>query len=115
MKILLIVSSLQPNTGWGTYGRNTVRGLKKRGHTVQALTHEAGSEGEQAVLPEPHHLLGSPLLRLRTAWKIRRAIQEFQPDIVHILVEPYALVMPFVSMMTRKMPPWVLSLNGTYS
>ena len=116
MRVLLVVSTLRPVTGWGTYGLNTVRGLRNRGHTVQALVHETGEENNKyAVLPEPHHLLGSPLLWLRTAWAIRRAIQQFQPDIVHILVEPYALVMPFVSMMTRKMPPWVLSLNGTYS
>lgn len=116
MRILLVVSSLRPVTGWGTYGLNTVIGLRKLGHTVRILVHEgSGDAEERVVMPEPHHMLGSPLVWLKTAWTIRRAIKEFRPDVVHHLVEPYALAMPFVRLITMPMPPWLLSLNGTYT
>ncbi|OGJ55142.1 hypothetical protein A3D11_03670 [Candidatus Peribacteria bacterium RIFCSPHIGHO2_02_FULL_49_16] len=116
LRILILGSSLAAASGWGTYGRNTALGLRKRGHVVRALVHEASDdENENVCLPEPHYLLGSPLLWIKTAWAIRRAIREFKPDIIHILVEPYALAMPFVRMTTHHVPPWILSIIGTYS
>lgn len=116
MRILIVVSSLRPFTGWGTYGRCTVRGLRARGHTVRAVTHEAsGDTDERIVMPEPHHLLGSPLTWLRTAWTLREEIRAFRPDVVHFLVEPYALAMPVLRFLMRPLPPWMLSLNGTYT
>lgn len=116
MKILILSNTLRSASGWGTYARNTVLGLRARGHTVRSLVREASDDpDEQVVLPEPHHLLGNPFLWFPTARAIRRGIKEFKPDIVHILVEPYVLAMPFVRMTTKDLPPWVLSIIGTYS
>ncbi|MDO8648450.1 MAG: glycosyltransferase family 4 protein [Candidatus Peregrinibacteria bacterium] len=116
MRILILGSTLRAASGWGTYGRNSVLGLRARGHTVRALVRDSSGEpDEHGVLPEPHHLLGNPFLWFTTAWQIRRAIKDFKPDIIHILVEPYVLAMPFVRMTTKDMPPWVLSIIGTYS
>ncbi len=116
MRILLLSNTLRSASGWGTYARNTALGLRKRGHTVRALVREGSDYDDERVwLPEPHHLLGNPLLWFRTARAIRRALREFKPDIMHILVEPYVLAMPFVRMTTGNLPPWVLSIIGTYS
>src|SRR3989344_5199709 len=116
MKILILSNTLRSASGWGTYARNTALGLRTRGHTVRAIVREGSDYDDERVwLPEPHHLLGNPILWFKTAWAIRKAIKEFQPDIMHILVEPYVLAMPFVRMTMKKLPPWVLSIIGTYS
>ena len=116
MKVLILSNTLRSTSGWGTYARNTALGLRARGHTVRALVKEKSDyDDERLGLPEPHHLLGNPLLWFQTTWAIRKAIKEFQPDIMHILVEPYVLAMPFVRMTMKKLPPWVLSIIGTYS
>jgi len=116
MRILILSNTLNSASGWGTYARNTALGLRARGHTVRAVTREKSDYDDERVwLPEPHHLLGNPFLWFWSAWAIRKAIKEFQPDIMHILVEPYVLAMPFVRLTMKKMPPWVLSIIGTYS
>lgn len=115
MNILLITCSLQPTSGWGTYSANTMRGLRDNGHTVHILTAEQSRKNVQAeVLPQPLSMLTSPFAWLHYALALRRAIRTHRPDVIHILVEPYAIAMPFVSFITR-MPPWVMNLHGTYS
>lgn len=116
MNILLVTSTMQPVCGWGTYSVNVARGLRENGHLVHVLTAEQSNQQSQetAVLPQPLSMLASPFAWLRYALALRSAIRTHHPDVIHILVEPYAIAMPFVSFITR-MPPWVMNLHGTYS
>jgi len=116
MRILLVVTTLKPQSGWGTYGRNTARALQKKGHTVFALVQEKAEEHlceQNESLPDPLSLLSSPRAWLQTAVALQKAVRRYKPNIIHVLVEPYALAVPFSRTTVRT--PWVLSLNGTYS
>lgn len=116
LRVLIVVTTLRPQSGWGTYGRNTVLGLQNRGHTVYALVNEISDEDlceQDARLPDPLSLYSSPIAWVKTSMALRRAVRRFRPDIIHVLVEPYALAISFSRLTVRT--PWVLSLNGTYS
>lgn len=116
MNILLITSTLKPESGWGTYSLNTLRGLRTDGHQVSVLTaeHSSQDESENVTLPGPLSMLGSPVAWMQFASALRGAVKKHHPDVIHILVEPYAIAMPLASAMTQ-LPPWVMNLHGTYS
>jgi glycosyltransferase involved in cell wall biosynthesis len=114
MRILLVAQQLSGKDGWGTATRNTALGLQARGHDVHALvqTLDASAAIDQDdLLPPPLAMLGNPFAGFRVAGALRRAMQKVQPDLVHVLVEPYALAVPGA----RLPVPWVMSAFGTYT
>jgi len=116
MKILLIAQHAEPTDGWGTLARTTALGLGERGHTVELLLQKSTSSlacTQHTGLPTPLATLSNPLLILRTAWLVWRHIKRFQPDVIHVLTEPYALAFPFLPKKYRH--PWVLTGCGTYT
>ncbi|MBI3331440.1 glycosyltransferase family 4 protein [Candidatus Peregrinibacteria bacterium] len=117
MRILVISSVLAPEHGWGTIARNTVMGLKAKGHDVSAVLQEKSQENLCPAiegLPHPNTMMDSPLAWLRAARLIAKAIRAFKPDVIHIAVEPYALALPLLRPFMR-IPPTLLILLGTYT
>ena len=116
MRILLIAPNLRPESGWGTFSVNTAEGLLAQGHEVLALV-AARTEHpcpQRTGLTQAIHLLDSKLARMKTAFSIAREARRFRPDVIHFLVEPYALALPLLARFL-KLPPCVLTLHGTYS
>jgi phosphatidyl-myo-inositol dimannoside synthase len=116
MKILVLTQTLRPQSGWGTYSHNAVRGLAARHHEVIVLVEKKSGENfcrEESVLPNPLSLLNSPVSRILTAWKIYAAVKKHKPDAIHVIPEPYALALPVIRMFTA-LPPWTMVLFGTY-
>ncbi len=111
MRILLVAGTLIPKSGWGTYAAGVATGLKDAGHEVLVLVNEANDlidVPQKTGLPPPLTLLDSVVARLRAKILIARTVGSFQPDVIHVLLEPYALAMPGTSV------PWVMNLHGTY-
>lgn len=104
MKILLVCEQLSGKNGWSTYTQNVQAGLQAAGHIVQAL--------EVPQLPKPIHCLTLPFLLPFAARKLQKKIQQESPDIVHITVEPYALLVPFLPKNLRM--KCVLTVHGSY-
>lgn len=107
MKILLIAESQAPFSGWGTYAKNMLQGLQDAGKDVQLLDMNKG-------LPSPLSLMDSWLCQVRAAWKIASVVRKEKPDVIHVLVEPYALALPLAKKLCS-LPPWVMNFHGTYS
>jgi len=104
VKILLIAPTTEPVSGWGTYAKNTQNGLIEAGNEVFMLT---TSEG----LPGPLSLMSSPFSIWKAAQLIKKVVSNHNPDVIHILAEPYAIAIPIAAVKT----PWVMNFHGTYS
>jgi glycosyltransferase involved in cell wall biosynthesis len=117
MHILYITDTTEPQSGWGTFSKNTIAEAIARGDTVTVLTHGHAKTPlcpEQSLPAGTLQMLSSPIALLQTAWVIVKTIRKTRPDIIHILTEPYALTMPIVRLCTQT-PPWVMNFHGTYS
>lgn len=115
MKIVLMAPDLVGRSGWSRYALDLGRALAEGGHELHCLTaKKAGiSWGtEHAILRPPTSYLGSPLLCGLHAWRTARLLRRLAPDVVHVIAEPYALILPFM-----RAAPWkeVLTIHGTYS
>ena len=113
MRILLITSTLRPESGWGTFSLNTATELQRRGHDVHLLLHESQDIPipQTDTLPHTHVLLRSPLAFWNARNTIKRTIKTLQPDLIHVLVEPYALPLSLI----RTRIPWIMNFHGTYT
>ena len=115
MRIALFTTDLAGHSGWSTYARDLSREMSKQGHSVLALVQKkigANWCQEAELLGEAHHLL-SPWVPFcaRTA-PIRRILEEFKPDVIHFMAEPYALLIPFLH---KRKSVYCLTLHGTYA
>lgn len=113
MKVLIVCSHLWPSEGWGTEALQSIQGLRSLGHDVRALVHRASVDDscmQYPFLPPPLSVLRHPLAWLKTVHAFRKVLREWQPDIIHIMTEPYALGAFFL-----RTTPLVLTVNGTYA
>lgn len=115
MRIVLVTPDLGGQSGWSRYALDLGRALSARGHElhcVVATEADAPWCRQYPILRQPTSYLGSVLLCFLHARTLSRALRTIRPDVVHVIAEPYALMLPF----TRK-PSWkeVLTIHGTYS
>lgn len=101
MNILLVCEHPQRVGGWSRYGGDLSAALKNQGHSVHILYPGAAL----SFMTRPY----KPLLLSHT---IKRAWKKFQPDILHITVEPYALAVPFLPRKIQEHT--VLTIHGNY-
>lgn len=115
MRIVLLTQDLGGQSGWSRYALDLGRALAARGHELHCVVSKKTGAAwcrEHAILRPPTSYLGSALLCFVHAWKTARTLARIKPDVVHVIAEPYALLLPFM----RK-GPWkeVLTIHGTYS
>lgn len=109
MRILFVSHTTDKTSGgWGRYTHDLIVALREQGHEVQNINDVLGV---QERLGDPLKYLLNPLRIFFDIGKARRAIETFKPDIVHITVEPYALLMPFI----KTSMPVVLTVHGSYA
>ncbi len=115
MRIVLLTPDLSGTSGWSRYALDLGRALNARGHEVHCIVAETSGEGwcrEHAIIRTPTSYFASVPLCMYHAWKTARLLRRINPDIVHIIAEPYALMFPFMRRGTWKE---ILTIHGTYS
>ena len=90
MKILYITHNQHAKDGWGRYTTNLVNEVKGLGHETRVLEHG------YPLSRDPMLDLLNPIKSYFDAKKVNAVIIDFNPDIIHILVEPYATMVPFL-------------------
>ena len=101
MKVFIITNTGTLKGGWWRYAADLDRALQNKGHTTLLLK----------GLQDPLSYLRSPLRVFSDVYRVRRALAAFKPDVVHITVEPYLFLLPFLPRQKRV----VLTVHGTYS
>lgn len=111
MRILLVCQKLDAHGGWYTYTRLLADALKKRGHAVTTVS-EVGADGDRAMLPSPLDALGKPWVLPGAALRLKKIVEDVQPDVIHVTVEPCALVLSLLgdTWLSRS----VLTVHGSY-
>lgn len=114
MHIALLTIDLGGKSGWSRYAVDLGRALALQGHRITAIVHEASNANgfqEEVILGRDVDEITNPLRRFFDAWKLRRALKRIQPDIVHVMAEPYGLLLPMLH------GPWktCLTIHGSYA
>ncbi len=111
LRVLFVCEKTEGYGGWYTYTRDLAGGLQRNGHHVSICT-ATGETGDHDLLPRPIPLLTSPWKAYGAARRLTRILQMEKPDIIHITVEPYALLVPFLPREYRAR--CVLTVHGSY-
>lgn len=110
MKILFISYTSDVTHGWGRYTHDFAEALRTRGHEVVIINEWLQAHAMRSL----HHPFS--YLRIgvwpRDVFLLRAAIKEFRPDIIHVSVESYMLLLPFLPL--RGIGVFML-MAGTYS
>ncbi len=115
MKILFITQSLTPNSGWGRYSSSIIKAVKHDGHSIKIVVEE-GQSSDNEVLPllkSPVKYLANPITSCLSAKKVNGVVNDFQPEIIHFMVEPYVHILPFLRVSTDT--KIFLTAHGSYS
>ena len=116
MKILYISHHLKGNDGWSRYARDLIAETQKNGAGVLCLVNELDPEtniAQKALLKkEPLAYIINPIISFFDAQKVNSVIDEFQPDIIHFIVEPYATMVPFIKKGKAKI---VITAHSTFA
>lgn len=119
MNILILTSRLEVSSGWGRYSLDLVEFLRKNGHTVLVVCAWENNDYEHIkqiqVLPSPTQFKKTHFLSFAYAWKLKCRLnrENFIPDLIHCVVEPYAPVAFFVSTILRV--PYVITCHGSFA
>jgi glycosyltransferase involved in cell wall biosynthesis len=108
MKVLFIVPKIDPSIGWGRYAYVIREGLIAAGHEVK-LVHEVTGRELHSPFFKYFHPSWCWLADRRT---IQEAIDTYDPDIVHLITEPYIFLVPFISVRRAKL---IYTGHGTYA
>jgi glycosyltransferase involved in cell wall biosynthesis len=111
MHILFLCEHCQGTDGWSRYTVSLGEALEERGHTIDYVTAKEEKEDERPLLPPPLRLLSRPFLAPFVARHLTMLLRRLQPDILHITVEPYALLLPFLGNWRSRT---ILTIHGSY-
>lgn len=117
MKICLITDVLSPQTGWGRYSAEIIKGLLAAGIDCRILSPRDRCEYPELASHPDHYAISSYMedtrhfARLLAANYARTRRLLGDCDLVHCLTEPYA---PLTWLAARRQP-YVLSAVGTFA
>jgi len=115
MKILFVSQHLKGNDGWSRYARDFLIEMKRLGHEVMCVTSEISKETDikqVRCLLSPLEYISKPFTSWQSAKAVNKVIGEFSPDVVHIIVEPYGTMVPFLKLGKEKL---VITVHSTYA
>ena len=108
----MVCERIHGEGGWYTHTQNLCGELVSRGHDVSICCQKDAEENADDILPPPLRCLSFLPSCLRASLALRKVIEKIQPDIIHITVEPYALLIPLIPSKWRKRT--VLTIHGNY-
>ena len=117
MKICLITDVLSPQTGWGRYSAEIIKGLLAAGVDCRILSPREYCAYPELAAHHDHHAISSYMedtrhfarLLATNYTRTRNLVNDC--DLVHCLTEPYA---PLTWLAARRQP-YVLSAVGTFA
>ncbi len=113
MHIVLLAPDVSGRSGWSRYAQDLGKALAHKGHTITCLVAEKSEAPwctQIQCLRQPTHYLGSALLRWLGRRKVAAVLRTLKIDIVHVMAEPYALLLP----KTRNYKT-CMTIHGTYA
>ncbi len=110
MRILFVSHTRKPVNGWGRYTGDFTDALRAAGHETVVLS-EWLEARRMPNLRDPYDYL-SGFSWLRDARLLGVAIREWKPDVIHVVVEPYTLLLPFVPLRGIRV---FATFHGTYA
>lgn len=100
MKVLFISHHLKGNDGWSRYARDLIFGIRDQGVEVLCLVNELDPKTDipqlQVLDKGPLAYVVNPIISFRNAKKVNKVIDDFKPDILHVVIEPYVMTVPFI-------------------
>lgn len=118
-RVLIITDRLAPDYGWGRYAVGLLRALRDDGADLRILSPRSlGTEAD--LVDHPRH--GSVTSYGRETRRLSRlaasnvaaiALASRDCDVVHCLVEPYAVPAALAGLVVRR--PLVVTIHGTYA
>lgn len=115
MKILFIANHLKGYDGYSRYTIALMTRLQREGHEVRAIVYESSEkyrELEEVLLKPPQAYLVNPFTIFAGARAVSACIQRWKPDCIHVTVEPFGHLVPFMSLGSI---PVILTLHGTFA
>lgn len=115
MKILLVTNHLDGTDGWSRYSLDLARELKRRGIVVFCAVHQKSDSGieESVCLNDPVKYLYDRAESKSAALQLQSIVNDFKPDVIHFIVEPYQLLLPFLDLPANIHV--IATIHGTYS
>ncbi len=112
MKIALLTNDLLAQNGWSKYGLDLGKSLINEGHEVLFITSKQSDLGlnEIVALKRPEKYLANPFLCIKNGMQVGSILEDFHPEIVHAIVEPYGLIFPWMGNYKK-----FITVHGTYS
>lgn len=109
MRILILCESKNGKNGWAVYGRQLMDEMEKEGHDLRVYTKEMESG---ILMPPPLQIFTRPWAAYFLARSVKKFCRQWMPDIIHITVEPYALLAAFLphSLASRT----IMTVHGSY-
>lgn len=112
MKILILTGHTQGTDGWSRYSTLVSSALSGLGHEVTCVTSRSSNGVSKKLLSTPRQYLENPLRAYVEAPRLRKVIREVDPDVIHVHVEPYALLIPLLGNIRAKV---FFTVHGTYA
>ncbi len=113
MKILYLTTDLVGNNGWSRCSVDLITAMQEQGHVVSCVvaTTAARAVDQHVLLGQPLNYLVNPWRAYKTAREVQKVVDQFRPDLIHVMVEPYGHIVPFLRTHSAKT---CLTINGTY-
>jgi phosphatidyl-myo-inositol dimannoside synthase len=115
MKILYITNHLNGNDGWSRYSLDIINKVIKTNNILCLIGKKAQAEKKyEKVIPgNPLEYLANPIKSFLVAREVNKFINNFSPDIIHFMAEPYITMLPFLRI--KKRIKIILTIHGTYA
>ena len=115
MRIVILTLDIEGRNGWSRYAVDLGKALHAQGHELHCIVATKQSAAwctRYRLLRQPTSYMNHAWLRTIDAWRLHRLLKKIQPDIVHFMAEPYALLLPMLGT-----NPWrtCMTIHGTYS
>lgn len=114
MRVIILANHLEATDGWSRYACDLAKNLKAAGHEILCLANKksAADIDQRVVFGSPLGYLANPWRSFKTGKKIQSIFFEFQPDIIHVVTEPYASCLLFCHYPKAKI---IMTIHGTYA
>lgn len=110
----MVTNHLAGTDGWSRYSVDIVSELQAQGHTVRVVAADCVAFVGQCtgVLSSALSYLAHPLRVYKGAKAVQKIVDSFTPDVVHVMVEPYMHMLPFLRLGNARS---VVTVHGTYA